>query len=369
MRKDEITVYRELQEHMDTFPIRFPKRKDDAEIRLLKRLFTPQEAKIAIKLRYTPRPIETVDDIYPRVKDLGVSKQELKDTLEAMAKKGLIFYRRDGDTKYYANAPWVIGIYEFQVGKITPELVADIKHFYSSPPTEEVQKTGIPQMRTIPVGESIRRRDSIAHYDSIQQLIEQSDGPFIVVNCICREEKDVGGEPCKATDRRELCFGVGDFSSAYLDFGWGREVSKEEMLNILEQNKSEGLVLQPSNTQNLEFVCSCCGCCCGILESSKAAPRPVDYFTTNYFAMVDSELCTGCGTCVDLCQMEAATLEGDAVNINLDRCIGCGVCIANCPSDALELKTKEKLHVPPKNSEELYSQIDQRRKELDKGKN
>jgi formate hydrogenlyase subunit 6/NADH:ubiquinone oxidoreductase subunit I len=67
--------------------------------------------------------------------------------------------------------------------------------------------------------------------------------------------------------------------------------------------------------------------------------------------------------------MEAATLEGDAVNINLDRCIGCGVCIANCPSDALELKTKEKLHVPPKNSEELYSQIDQRRKELDKGKN
>jgi len=263
----------------------------------------------------------------------------------------------------------VIGIYEFQVGNITPELVTDIQHFYSSPPIEEIQETGIPQIRTIPVGKSIRREDSVAQYDNIQLLIEESEGPFVVINCVCREEKDVGGEPCKATDRRELCFGVGKFTTAYTDFGWGREVSKEEMLHILEQNKNEGLVLQPSNTQNLEFVCSCCGCCCGLLASTKMAPRTVDFFTTNYYAEVDSKLCTACGTCVDLCQMEAVTLEEETVNINLDRCIGCGICVANCPSDALELKRKEKLHVPPENSDELYSKIQKRRKELDKVQN
>jgi Pyruvate/2-oxoacid:ferredoxin oxidoreductase delta subunit len=295
-----------------------------------------------------------------------MSKQELADILEDMAKKGLITYRREGNTKFFGGAPWVIGIYEFQVGKITPELVADIQHFYSSPPIEEIQDTGIPQMRTIPVGKSIRQEDGIAQYDNIQLLIEQSEGPFIVVDCVCREEKDVAGEPCKATDRRELCFGMGKFTTAYIDFGWGREVSKKEMLQILEQNKDEGLVLQPSNTQDIEFVCSCCGCCCGGIVARKRAPRPVDYFTTNYYAEVDSELCTACETCVDLCQMEAVTLEGEAVKINLDRCIGCGVCVANCPSDALELKSKEKLHVPPENSDELYSGIQKRRKELDK---
>ncbi len=359
-------VYRTLQQHMDQFPVRFPKRKGGAEIRLLKRLFTPKEAEIATKLRFTPYPSETVDDIYPRLEETGMTKQDLEETLDVMAKKGIISYHREGDTKHYGNAPWVIGIYEFQVDKLTPELVAEIRNFYSSPPTEEIQKTGISQMRTIPVGQSIRREDSVANYDNIQQLIEQSNGPFVVVNCICRQEKDIAGDSCKATDRRELCFGVGRFSQAYIDFGWGREVSKEEMLAILEQNKNEGLVLQPSNTQNIEFVCSCCGCCCGGIVSTKAAPRPVDYFTTNYYALANSDLCTACGTCVDLCQMDAATIDGDTVNIDLDRCIGCGVCIANCPSDALTLETKEKLHTPPENYDDLYSQMDHRRKELDK---
>jgi ferredoxin len=95
------------------------------------------------------------------------------------------------------------------------------------------------------------------------------------------------------------------------------------------------------------------------------APRPVEYFTTNHYAEADSELCTACGTCVDLCQMEAVTLEEEAVKINLDRCIGCGACVANCPSDAFELKKKEEVHVPPENFDELYSKIQKRRKELD----
>ena len=359
-------IYRALQQHMDHFPVRFPARTGGAEIRLLKRLFTPKEAKIATKLRFTPYPSETVDDIFPRVKDSGVAKEELEGTLEEMAKKGLIGYRKEGETRYYGNVPWVLGIYEYQVDKLTPELVADIQHYYDSPPTEEIQRTGIPQMRTIPVGESVRREDSIALYDNIQQLIENSDGPFVVANCICRQEKDIAGDSCKATNRRELCIGVGNFTQAYIELGWGREVSKEEILTILRKNKDEWLVLQPSNTQDIEFVCSCCGCCCGLIKNPKAAPRPVDYFTTNYFASVEPDLCTACETCVELCQMEAVTLEGDTVNINLDRCIGCGVCVANCPSEALKLETKEQLHEPPKNYEDLFSQIEQRRKELEK---
>ncbi|MFW9986135.1 MAG: DUF362 domain-containing protein [Candidatus Odinarchaeota archaeon] len=366
MAEEETDVYRALQQHMDQFPVRFPAREGGAEIRLLKRLFKPKEAKIATKLRFTPYPSETVDIIYPRLADTGLSKQELEETLDEMAKKGIITYLRDGETKYYGNALWVIGIYEFQVDKLTPELLAEIQNYYSAPPVQKIQSTGIPQMRTIPVGQSIRREDSVANYDDIRHLINQSKGPFVVVNCVCRQAKDLVGDPCKATDRRELCFGVGKFSQAYIDFGWGREVSKDEMLAILEQNKNEGLVLQPSNTKDIEFVCSCCGCCCGLLEGTKAAPRPVDYFTTNYYSKVDPELCTGCETCIELCQIEAATLENGIVTINLDRCIGCGICVANCPSEAIQLLKKDELHVPPETFDEMYSKIAQRRKELDK---
>ncbi len=366
MVEEDSDVYRALQQHMDQFPIRFPRRKGGAEIRLLKQLFTPEEAKIATKLSFSPHPSETVEDIYPRLAEMGITKQELEETLDGMAKKGIISYRREGDTKYYSNVPWILGIFEYQVDKLTPALLADMEHYYNSPPLQKIQSTGISQMRTIPIGQSIKREDSVAQYDNIRKLIEQSAGPFIVINCVCRQLKDIAGDSCKVTDRRELCLGVGEFTSAYIEFGWGREITKEAMLDILKQNEDEGLILQPSNTKEIEFVCSCCTCCCLGLESIKAAPRPVDFFTTNYFAQADSDLCSGCGTCVDMCQMDAATLVDGVVNINLDRCIGCGVCIANCPSEAIQLNKKEKHQEPPDTFEDMYSLIAQRRKELDK---
>ncbi len=365
---EEDDVYRALQQHMDQFPVRFPARKGGAEIQLLKRLFKPKEAKIATKLRFTPLASETVEEIFPRLAEMGISKQELAATLEEMARKGVISYYREGNTKYFGNALWAIGIFEYQVDKLTPELLADMQNYYNSPPVQEIQRTGISQLRTIPIGESIQREDSVAQYDNIRHLINESDGPFVIINCICRQVKDLDGDPCKATNRRELCFGVGKFATAYTDFGWGHEVSKEEMLTILKQNQDEGLVLQPSNSKNIEFVCSCCGCCCGLLESAKTAPRPIDYFHANYFAKVDPDLCTGCGTCVDLCQMDALTLENEISKINLDRCIGCGVCVANCPSDAVQLEKKDEMYEPPDTFEEMYSLITKRRKELEKSK-
>lgn len=363
---EEVDVYQALQRHMDTFPIRFPEREGGAEIRLLKRLFTPQEAKIATKLKWSMYPSETVDDIYPRLKDTGISEAELEATLDEMAKKGLIHYQRDEETKYYGNAMWAIGIFELKVDKLTKELVAEIEQFRKARPLQEIQRTGIGQLRTIPVGQSIEREDSVANYDNIRQLMDKSQGPFILINCVCRQTKDIAGEPCKATDRRNLCIGIGGFTTQYIDLGWGQEVSKEEVLETIRQNEEEGLVLQPSNSQDIEFLCSCCGCCCGGLVGVKGASRPVDYFTTNYYTEVDADLCSSCGTCVEMCQMDAVTLSNGIANIDLDRCIGCGVCVANCSSEAMNLVRKEKEHVPPETFEDLYSLIEQRRKELDK---
>jgi len=79
---------------------------------------------------------------------------------------------------------------------------------------------------------------------------------------------------------------------------------------------------------------------------------------TNYFAVVDTELCTGCETCVERCQMDAITLDEEKANIDLDHCIGCGLCVSTCPSDALSLKQKDKssIRIPPTNMYKLYEQ-------------
>jgi Na+-translocating ferredoxin:NAD+ oxidoreductase subunit B len=139
----------------------------------------------------------------------------------------------------------------------------------------------------------------------------------------------------------------------------GRFISKAEALEIMSQNEADGLLLQPSNTQKVEFVCSYCGCCGGMLGMQKMLPKPVDFWATNYHAQVNTDNCSGCQTCVKSCQVNALKFDekNGVSTVNLDRCIGCGNCIASCPSGAMTLVKKEKETVPPTDSENLYDAI------------
>jgi len=37
----------------------------------------------------------------------------------------------------------------------------------------------------------------------------------------------------------------------------GREITRDEAMSIIEQNQKQGLVLQPSNTEKVEFILIC----------------------------------------------------------------------------------------------------------------
>lgn len=101
--------------------------------------------------------------------------------------------------------------------------------------------------------------------------------------------KDLLDEPCKRTDRREVCLGLRDFHDMYARHGWGRTITKEEALAILDQSEKDGLVLRPSNEQEPQFICACCGCCCGVLEMMRIMSRPADFAASNFYAKLDIE--------------------------------------------------------------------------------
>jgi coenzyme F420-reducing hydrogenase delta subunit/Pyruvate/2-oxoacid:ferredoxin oxidoreductase delta subunit len=60
-------------------------------------------------------------------------------------------------------------------------------------------------------------------------------------------------------------------------------------------------------------------------------------------AVVDADLCTGCGTCISLCPYGAirADSQEDKVlfvaEVNAELCQGCGICVAGCPSRAIDM--------------------------------
>lgn len=52
-------------------------------------------------------------------------------------------------------------------------------------------------------------------------------------------------------------------------------------------------------------------------------------------AYVISDACTGCGSCVETCPVEAIS-EGDPIYIiDPDLCIDCGQCADACPVEAI----------------------------------
>jgi len=55
-------------------------------------------------------------------------------------------------------------------------------------------------------------------------------------------------------------------------------------------------------------------------------------------AKVDSELCTGCESCVDSCPSEAIKMENDKALVDADACVDCAVCVDECPVEAISME-------------------------------
>ncbi len=357
MDKNEDQVYVRLQQHLDKQAVGFPATDSGAEIRVLKHIFTPREAEIATCLTYRLEPIETV---FERAAKLVNSPDELTAVLDGIEKKGGIETRMKGSKKYYCNPPFIVGMYEFQAGRLTPEFISDINEFTRDQKFGiEFLATKLPQMRTIPVGKSIRPQNHVSTFDQVMALLQQSEGPFVILECICRKKKNMEGKLCSVTERKETCLGMGNMAASAVVTRSGREITREEAIAIIEKNQKEGLVLQPSNTEHADFICSCCGCCCGMLGMHKMLPRPLDFWAANFHAVVDEKLCDGCGTCAKRCQVGAvsAPAKKQPSVVDLNRCIGCGLCVPTCPKKAMSLLENSKEVIPPKTREDLYDII------------
>ncbi len=354
-------VYRRLQRHLDKQAVGFPAAWSGADIRLLRRLFSPAEVDLALQLTYKPAPEESIIERAAP----AFSAEQTRRLLGSMLMKGAIGWKEKEGTGHWFVMPLVVGMYEHQDGDPTPEFLADADTYFKSLSYMAAFLAVKPsQMRTVPVNKSIPVEHPVATYDQIRSVVDASPGPFVVLPCICRRSKAMKDKPCAKTSREETCLAFGHAASMILRRKHCREVTRDEVLAILRQNEEDGLVLQPANTRQPEFVCSCCGCCCGMLSYQKRLPHPVDFWTSSYHAEVSAAACAQCGTCVTRCQVGAVDLAGRSgeAQINLSRCIGCGLCVPSCPSEAIQLKRKNSEPVPPANAEDYFEQVMANRK-------
>ncbi len=359
-RADSVRSYRALQRHLDRQPVGFPATPSGADIRVLEHIFTPREADLACCLTDVHEPLATVFD---RARHLVATPEQLRAELAGIhAKGGIEAIERDG-TPWYRNTPLVVGFYEMQLARLTPQFITDVGEYLSDARFGlSFLSTALPQMRTIPIRKSIPVHHHVSTFDEATALLRAAAEPFIVVPCICRKKHAMQGQPCRVTTREETCLGMGRMAESFLGSGQGRRITRDEALAIVEQNQDDGLVLQPSNSRAPEFLCSCCACCCGMLDVHRQLPIPVEFWSSNYYAEVDTSACVGCGICRQRCQ--AGAIKGgrnsgkevsNTIAIDRTRCLGCGLCVPTCLKKALSLAKKSVETQPPATRDELLA--------------
>ena len=354
-KSDREDVYHSLARHLDDLPAGFPVTDSGVEIRILKHLFTPEEAALALHLTLIPEQANVV------AYRAGAPVQTVTDLLDKMAGKGLIYdIRREDQPALYMANQMVIGIWEYHVKDLDKQLIEDMNDYIPSL-LHEAWK--LPQLRTIPVERSISPKMEVMTYEVAEQILNRHDN-VAVAPCICRREKKMMGEGCDKPE--EICIVFGSAADYYVRHGMGRKIDHQEAADLLRKADEAGLVLQPGNAQKASNICCCCGCCCGVLRTLKKQPRPVDMISSAFYALSDPQICNGCETCVDRCQMDAVLMDDGYARIDLSRCIGCGLCVTTCPTEAMSMIRKEPgLQTPvPRTNRDAYIRLAQLRGKL-----
>ena len=291
---------------------------------------------------------------------LGRPEAEVAEQLAAMAGKGLLFrVVKNGEPKY-GVVNYIHGLMEFQVRHINKQYAEMTQRYFKAPEfVENLSKSVQGFVRPIPVQKAVPVQHQVASFDDASEFMRKAK-LIAVADCVCRKQTGMLGEGCGK--RVEACFMFGSMAQFYLDHDMGRQVSAEEAIAILAECHEQGMVSQPGTAQNPAGMCNCCGDCCGLLRAMKFLPNPGEIVYSNHYAVLDTEECSGCETCLDRCQMDAISMNDDGLAVlDQKRCIGCGLCVTTCPTEAIRLVPKEKQNTPPETSIQQMAHIAQLR--------
>ena len=334
-------AYQKLADELDRIPNGFPRTKSGVELKLLAKLFTEEEARMASSLSLESQSIQEIAD------KNNTGEPEAKSLLIGMVKKGLIDLKREeGKGFVFHLIPFVVGFYERQNAKIDKEFAELFEQYYhesfhrtmlAEPSVHRI----IPQERVIPVD------IDVMPYEKASTYLDKAKS-WGVLNCICRVQKRLIGEGCDHTVENCLVFspkpGAFDRNEDI------KALTRDQALDILTEANREGLVHSVNNAQTeVYYVCNCCTCSCGVLRGMVEYGSENSIARSDFYATVSEDECTGCEACIERCQFNAMTMVDGICVVDKVKCYGCGLCISACGSEALMLvqKSQEELTPPP----------------------
>lgn len=334
-----LEVYRRLAQRLDAIPQGFGDIEDENGLELLARLFTPEEAALACVMRMNYEPAA---DIAARA---GMPSRLAYRVLNAMYRKRLINGSVDENQIMFGLAPWIIGVYEYQVPNMDVETAELAERMWIATRGGGTVTHPMPAlMRVVPADNTIPVDHRIAPYDQVMKILEGAKA-WGVCDCVCRYQKKLIGKGCG--NPLDVCLMLTPEGESN-DHPLGKRITLEEARQILHRSEQAGLVHMIGNhSTSHTVICNCCGCCCTVLGSVCQFDVPAAALSSDFYAVVDADACMGCEECLQRCHLKALSVPDHVCVVNYDRCVGCGLCSQTCPNGALHLARRPQGEIPP----------------------
>ena len=118
-------VYKRLAQHLDRIPNGFPATKSGVELKILAKLFTPEQAEVACLMSLQAQSAKSIAE------NRDQDERATFTILKAMVKKGLIDAGRGKRGLAFKLIPFIVGFYERQNADIDEEFARLIEDYYN----------------------------------------------------------------------------------------------------------------------------------------------------------------------------------------------------------------------------------------------
>ncbi len=358
-------IYMRLAQHLEDLIMGYP--YDEALIALLKEMFDPIEAEVALAIPNTLEPLEVVS---PQIiaKRCDLPESTVIEALQSLAARNMLYSRQtDQGAVGYALLQVGYGIPQAffwggQNDERARRMAKLLLNYFSVPTTRAVYgRVATKSYKYSPANVSLDiDMQGVMPNEQMGPIVEAAT-KIAVAHCPCRmSAKILGQTDCHHS--LENCIKYDELAEFVISKGLAREISKDETMKILADSEQQGLVHMVDNTQGqIKHTCNCCGHYCWNVGIIRRRKIPRDMLMAVYFIReTDLEECIGCGACADICPVDAVTMVDERPAVDQNWCIGCGVCAVSCPADVISLKRRMEIKAP-ETFTDLHQQIKQER--------
>lgn len=215
---------------------------------LIKAFYTPEEAALLTGMSFGPKGIEELG------KSKGMDPAELEPKLKELAGKGMVYESIGNEPVRYSLAD---SLFAFLRGSLWAEHPEEhvrkaapfINKYFKDVWWEQFIYTRQRGLRTIPIDETIEDPRQVLPFEDVVKVVDDREY-YTVSRCPCRQryKLDPDEEDCTFPD--EVCLHFDELGRYIVENDLGREITREETLEILEKAADSGLVHGISNWEN-----------------------------------------------------------------------------------------------------------------------